>query len=644
MRFRTTLLLLVAVCVLGGVLALFRFQALRPGAGGGARIFPGDPGDATFFALRAGELRIECERDGSTWFIRRPVLARADPGRMQRMLAALEDLERIETITPAQREQRELELADYGLAEPGLSVVLGYGGQRHELRVGAAALLGDFVYAKFPVSHDVLAVPAGFREALVDSVESLRDRTVFPGEAFRVRRLEIHNRPGGFIQLVRQQGEWRLQQPVAARAGGATVDAMLNTLFSARVREFVWDYRRPADGADPAVDADAALASRNEAHDLTPDTAAVRIKVWAGVSGVGRELTLGQAKGQPGEGVYARLQGAPSIFTVDEALRDSFAVTARQLRDKRVFSLAAGDVGGMAILAGGNGVRLQRDPRAGWMLTAPVAAKADDRVADDLVGGLLALEVVEYPERPPTNLAAVGLSPPAVTVCLFAKATADEGGEEGAAPLTAGTADPCAGCAARLRIGSRINAEAPLHAVVQDGTPVVIAAEALDVLGARPADVLSYRDRAMLSVSPDSVQRVVLRRGGAVQLVVRAGRTGWVSGSGSNTVAGALIDEMLFRAANLRALRVAAAPATDLAAHGLNPPACELTFGLSGAEGIRKTVRFGGPAGEEGVYATVQGRDALFVVARDAATALTRNLVDAGSPPAGASGASGSAP
>ena len=53
-----------------------------------------------------------------------------------------------------------------------------------------------------------------------------------------------------------------------------------------------------------------------------------------------------------------------------------------------------------------------------------------------------------------------------------------------------------------------------------------------------------------------------------------------------------------------------------------------MTFGLTGASGIQKTVLLGGPCGTNGVYSMIQGQDVVFVLKQEMAQALSRPLVE----------------
>ena len=67
----------------------------------------------------------------------------------------------------------------------------------------------------------------------------------------------------------------------------------------------------------------------------------------------------------------------------------------------------------------------------------------------------------------------------------------------------------------------------------------------------------------------------------------------------------------------------------DLSKYGLDKPVEVLTIGLSGGEGIRKSLMIGGEAASGGRYAVVQGQDVVFVLSEGIVGKLTRHMIKA---------------
>jgi len=622
----------VAVCLTGLLILLFERtpQGRRTRPEGAARVFAIEPGSATFLALRRGDLRIECRRVDGRWRIEWPIAARADRGRIERVIATLESLEKRETITPEQRRTRSLGLSDYGLAAPAATVVLGQNDRRRELCIGKQAPFGDLLYVRFSGSEDIMATDPALLEVLQGSLASFRDRTLLPGEGLRTSRMEIHSRKGGFLQLARQAGGWMLQQPVQARADDNGVVAMLDTLFSAEIQEFVWDPRLSLAADDvPAADGAESGASRVDVYELAPDNAAARVKVWTGGSDVGRELLIGKETAPDAGTRYARLADEESIYTVSSALMRTFDVSAGDLRDKRIFPFKPAEIGRLRLQRGDRFVALQRGGAAGWTIVRPIQADADEEVMADVVAALLRLTVARFPETAPTNLAAIGLAPPGAEVRLGKRPVA----EPSAQPDETDNVPPpdrTDAYDAVLLLSVRTNGHARTWAMMrEDGAPFEMAAEDVRAMlpGGLSVDPYVYRDRTVLSLSPAAIQRITLRRGAAEQTVERDGKGGWGSADATQRADAAVIDEILFRAAHLRAQRIQGGGGEKLADYGLHDAAAILTLGLRGEGGIKKSILFGARAAPDGVYAMVQGQDVVYVLSRSLVDVLTSPLV-----------------
>ncbi|MBA4388560.1 MAG: hypothetical protein C0404_11300, partial [Verrucomicrobia bacterium] len=101
----------------------------------------------------------------------------------------------------------------------------------------------------------------------------------------------------------------------------------------------------------------------------------------------------------------------------------------------------------------------------------------------------------------------------------------------------------------------------------------------------------------------------------------------WMSvAPATNTVDMEAIDGILFLASNMRALRIETDNPKNLAAYGLDRSGTVLTLGLSGAEGIQKTLITGFKSRTDGVFATVQGQDIVFVLDNAILAQATRDL------------------
>jgi hypothetical protein len=245
-----------------------------------------------------------------------------------------------------------------------------------------------------------------------------------------------------------------------------------------------------------------------------------------------------------------------------------------------------------------------------------------------LVKELSRVRVSRFYAPGPTNLASVGLAPPVWRIAV-GRAVAAEC-PEGRDPPPA----PPEGAPIRLLIGNPVEEDGGLLYARRSGWEDVTCAVGgpfRALLTDALAEPLGYRNRTMLSVLPEHVRRIELSLNGESQAVVRGEDGQWTVEEEDDRDArapdGEAIQDVLFFVSNLRALRAEEHQPADLDGYGLERPAVSLTLGLSGGDGIRKTLLFGNRAEQGGRFAMVQGQDVVFVMGDGVSERLTRGVV-----------------
>jgi hypothetical protein len=183
---------------------------------------------------------VRCVYEDGQWMIEEPVRAPAEAGAIQRILYGLETLPRGAVVSARDRSERGQSLADYGFEPAQASVQLEGDGLNLAFEVGRATALGG-LFVRESGRNAVISTSSDLLALLPVSASDLRDRAMFRIDPSTVRRIQVR-RPEGFLQLVRSEsGEWAIQQPLAARADAAVVDAWLDDLVRIRAEAFVRD-------------------------------------------------------------------------------------------------------------------------------------------------------------------------------------------------------------------------------------------------------------------------------------------------------------------------------------------------------------------------------------------------------------------
>jgi len=617
MKTKTTARLLVAVCALALVVwfAERRIESTAERRTTSGRLIRSTPADIYRLEVSRQDMQMVCFRTNGVWTLAWPEHARVDEGELARILATMDTAERREIITEQQRRNRELKLADFGLLDPRARVVVHGAAGREEILIGDDTPLGDDIYARLGHETAVMAVSRRLLDAVPEQVEAIRDRALVRGEALLTTRLEIQRAGRGFLQIVRGPQGWTIHQPTVARADGRMVAELLDAIYGLRVGEFVWEPPPAEDAAAVAGTAGPAAAAM-EAYGLAADEAVARVNIWLD-GGMSRELFLGKQDADDEDAVYARIGSVDSVCSVDSCILDILSVTADDLRDRNLFVLDEGDVNAVRIETGARALALVRSPAGGWSIIEPVQWQAEDDAVGGMVSDLVRTRISGFVDPGRTNLAEFGLDAPALGVLLQREAPAGRSGDEEAQE----DGEPVSGAArrhelqpGRLWIGAETKDGDNVFGKFEDESHVYeIPVAMVKRLGADPADPLAYRDRSVLSVDPEHVRRITLVRSGVTQSVEKVEGDAWTA-AGTNEVIQTAVNDVLFAIANLRAVAIESLDPDDLAPFGLDRSEVTLTVGLSGEEGIQKSLIFGFRAATRGVFAMVQGLDIVFVL------------------------------
>jgi hypothetical protein len=598
-------------------------DSLRESAG---RLLAIPPEQIAGVGIVSGALHADCRLADGVWRLAWPRAARVDDGRMRRLLDAIESADRREQITPRQMRKRGLGLRDYDLLEPRARLTLETGGRRETILLGRDVPLGDGVYARLASCDDVFVTSRALADAIPSTLLELRDRRVFGGPADAVTRLEAQRSGGGFLQLVRSSGGWMLQQPLADRADPAAVEKLLAAVLALRIEEFVWDAEPSGSGANGAAPpAAVAAAGAAEAYGLGRDEAEARVTVGCGGRVAGEEMRIG--KPVPGDGklVYARTVGTDTIYKVPASVLDALSVGVNDLRDRRLFAIAPETVRYIRIGAGGGVLAMDCTQDLGWMVEEPARWKADDDVVRTLVSDLARLRASGFVEGGRTNMAELGLDPPAVRVQLLREApprAMPAAGSEAAAAGSGAAPPP-----RELRIGTTRADGGPICAKFEDSPFIYeLGPAAMACLGDRPASPLAYRDRGVLALDPAHVRRIALCKAGVEEAVERGDDQQWAAPASGREAIRGTVGDLLFAVANLRSLRIESDDAQNLAPFGLDRSEVSLSFDLRGDQAIRKTLVLGFRDSKGDVYAMVQGQDLVHVLSGKLVVRMVRDI------------------
>lgn len=504
----------------------------------------------------AGALRME--KDGE-WRIVTPYAAVADGERVRRLMDALAFSEIVDC-------RSNFELLrdggrtgeDFELLTPRLKVTVGDGTRLRTVSFGSLTPSLDACYAAVDGFSAVLVVGTNVLAAVDMPFASFRDRRLGVPAADEIESFAVHGGVDKLAVFSRKAAGWEMTEPRSVQVKASAVRRLLTGLGEARAVDFVW----PVGASNETAAAGTALLA---SYGLDAESA-VSVTLRGGDAA---EHVIAFGRDALGECVYAMADGGSAIVTVDARLKSDFFEASRVLSDGRLFAEELSTVTSISLTDDETVYLLARDSEGGWRLESPVAAAADQSVADDLAGRVLSLRW--------TNLDSHGVT------------------------VAAGT----------------------------NSGPFTVSRQA--VLGGLWPEEL--RSKAVLKLPAAKVKRIVLtRRGSAVSpaVVFDPERRVWnveVS-EAAGEVDQTAIQELLAALEPLKALRVVKLKIlpSELSDYGLDDPEFIVAVDRADEDSVRRNILIG-ESTEGGRYATVGSSDAVFVL--DAATVrtLTRELV-----------------
>ncbi len=547
-----------------------------------ARFNPDDVREAVI--TRPG-VQARVTREGPLWRLVEPVEAPADALEVGRLLEALASVAD-GTLIPA-HELRDTPRSELGFDPPASRVTLVRPGGDLLFEIGQP-LPGGRLYARLVPPDAYVAVSTNLLATLPASPEALRDRTLFPGLS-DIRQIRLR-RPGGRLHLARgEDGQWRITEPIQARADRLAAQRMVETLLTTRIREFIRD--------DVVI---------GDPYGL--DESATELVVDAGPGADSRSLRLGRRSDNDPTTVYAQRGGSRTVVTIPAAVAWMCAATLEDLRDRRLVPLSPDDVAGWCTERGDVRLRVIQTNNV-WAIVEPTFAPADEPRVTAFIREWLGTRIEAFADGTPAPTSAVHL-------CWYRNDPGSVRTSTGLVPAIV------------LQVADTPIDPVPV-AVMESGVTNVVLIRSKPP-GALSLDPLRFRSRVIVTLPSERVAGLVLRRGNVEQRIL-VSTNGFVTERG-DVVPTAGVEPKLRALESLRALTLVTESAAEVVSYGLDPPVASLTV-LDRAEAGGSVTLLFGRSTPDGTYVRIQGRDLVALLDPATAGTLLTDLLPAGSPP-----------
>jgi len=427
----STLALIVVLAALGAYIYFVTWKKTPDTASTQEKVFVG------FAADKVEELKVTSDKGDVTtlkkangaWQIVAPVTASADESEVSGLVSALGQLSVVRVV-----DENPSDLKDYGLVSPRLEVDYKPAGATDYQRilVGDKSPTGSDLFAKRNSDKRVFLIPATQETTFNKGTFDLRDKVVLKFERDKVDGIDV-TADGKALQFAKDNTDWKLTQPLQARADYGSVEGLIGRLQTTAMKSLVADNASPADLKKYGL-----------------DKPAVTVELKMGSA----RATFAVGGKAEGNTVYARDVSKTAVVTVDGMLADELKKGAGEYRRKDVFEFRPFNATRLEITRGSQTVAFEKVKGDGkdavdkWKRVSP-AADADKDKMDSLLSRLSNMRATAFVDAS----AKTGLDQPVMIVSAkfddgkkeervtFGKAGADvyvsKPGEPGAAKVDA---------------------------------------------------------------------------------------------------------------------------------------------------------------------------------------------------------------
>ncbi len=456
MRWKTTLILFLAVIAVGAYLSLYEIrQPLPEQRSELARHILDLPIDAaTYISVDVPQLQATFAKQAGGWTAV-PQGWRVDETRLQPLLSPLASLVANRTMTPG---QQPLDLSSYGLQPPTGSLTVTINGAPTTLLFGQMTPIKGQQYLQVGDRPHVFVVSSRLFESANQPLEAFRDRRLVRFIAWQTQALTIAS-PTSTTSLVRRTDQWSIAAPFQDLADREQVMALVNGLADVRIDRFADDAPKVEQLTTWGFD--------------TP-----KAEVTLTLSDLPQPITFFFGRAVPDEPtlVYAKRSDEPFIYGVPVQQVDALLKNPNGLRSMRVVEFVPGSVTKIDVTRTRQSWAIERLPMSSSAATSsttvPVDAtprwqEASTHTALDTtrvetwLNDLLAMRLAGVVADPSGDLSHFGLLTPTGSITIWTR--------EGAAPQ-------------RIWVGGPADQPGERYVRIDGRAPIVRVPQAIDAL------------------------------------------------------------------------------------------------------------------------------------------------------------------
>lgn len=415
----------------------------------------------------------------------------------------------------------------------------------------------------------ILVLAAGITFGLMKAYESkyantrdaARDATrILNLDRDKVTSVAIKNAEGVIEMKKGENDVWMMEKPVKDRASSFAISGLFTAAESLNSEAVIGD--------DKAVEKE-----QLKEFGLTNS----ETNVTFGGDGKPVEIVFGKDAAVEGK-MYVKLANDKKVFVISNDLKKQITKKADAFRERKLTDLSNAQVNKLVIKSAAGEIELEKK-NDHWSMTKPLKARGDDAKIGDIISKATTAQIDSF-VADSANLAAYGLQEPHGTISLFSE----------------GSDKPTV-----LQIGASPKDEkAKIYAKLSTRDSVVVLAKTVEeLLATKPNDI---RDKSLLRVEADIVDRINIEGAGKEKIVIARKGESWVRDK-DLPINASLATTLLTDLQNQQVLGFEADVATDLATYGLDQPQVKVTLSSYASENTPET-----KAGERPIVTVLFGK------------------------------------
>ncbi|GMU22642.1 MAG: hypothetical protein AMXMBFR13_27270 [Phycisphaerae bacterium] len=487
--------------------------------------------DRVEMVLKGGEQRTFV-KEGEDWRMTQPVEAMANKWQVDQIVRDVSDLKYDKIYAKDDKARPGDKIS--GLTEPNATVKLFSKDKlQAELAIGSRLPTGKGQYVRLAGTDSIYESESDLSSVYNKRLSALRDSRVLKFETKDVQRVTVEGQQN-FV-LVKSGDNWLIESPIRGRADKSKADGIISPLTYLSAQE--WKDDEPSSlkpfGLDPArvkvtVETRREVPPKvapGEPHTQPTDTQpSMEDKTYV--------LLVGGPTETSGASYFAKLQSSPAVFSISEHTVKQIAPPLPELQDKTLAKIEPAKVKKIEAQTPGGNMVLTRNEKGEWAFADNTPA--DTAAVDDLLNAVKGLQATAFADAR-EQLIPQDWNKPRSKIAITQE------GQLEPVTLLVGSAS-----ASGRMVYVRNQAEEPVAAVPEEAVVPLLLPP------------VSYRDRQVLNVARDRVDRMEITRQDQPKVVLTKANNKWSMAEPVSADADAdAVRNVLTDLATLQAKRVA---------------------------------------------------------------------------------------